>query len=92
MVIYNLGEKDIQSARVVLASFGIFAANMGDIDAMGIPDPEEHSRHIEDWKSNDGKTEYKAYCPIDASQNTCQNDLNPLTQHQGGKFWTKPNS
>jgi hypothetical protein len=25
-------------------------------------------------------------------QNTCQNDLNLLTQHQGGKFWPKPNS
>jgi hypothetical protein len=23
---------------------------------------------------------------------TGQNDLNPFTQHQGGKFWTKPNS
>jgi hypothetical protein len=23
---------------------------------------------------------------------TGQNDLNPLTQHQGGRFWTKPNS
>ena len=21
-----------------------------------------------------------------------QNHLNPLTQHQGGRFWTKPNS
>ena len=27
-----------------------------------------------------------------SSHNTGQNHLNPLTQHQGGKFWTKPNS
>jgi hypothetical protein len=34
-------------------------------------------------------------CPeanVRPPHNTCQNDLNPLTQHQGGKFWTKPNS
>jgi hypothetical protein len=52
MVVYNLGEKDIQSVRVILASFGIFAANMLDVDAMGIPDPEGHSRNIEDWRSS----------------------------------------
>jgi hypothetical protein len=34
MVVYNLGEKDIRSVRVILASFGIFAANMRDIDAV----------------------------------------------------------
>jgi hypothetical protein len=66
MVVYNLGGKDIHIVRVILASFGIFAANMMDIDAMRIPDPEGHSRHIDDWRSGDGKTEYKAsaYCTI----------------------------
>jgi hypothetical protein len=64
MVLYNLREKGIQIVRVVLASFGIFAANMVDINAMGIPDPEGHSRHTDDWRSGDGKTESKAsaYC------------------------------
>jgi hypothetical protein len=39
---------------------------MMDIDAMGIPDPEGHHRHIDGWRSNDGKTQSKAasYCPI----------------------------
>ena len=60
MVVYNLGDEGIQSVRVILASFGIFAADMLDVDAMGIPDPEGHSRHIGDWRSDDGKTEYKA--------------------------------
>ena len=60
MVVYSLGEKDIQTVRVILASYGIFAANMMDIDAMGIPDPEGHSRHIDDWGSGDGKTESRA--------------------------------
>jgi hypothetical protein len=59
VVVYNLGEKDIQIVRVVLASF-IFAANMMDINAMGTPDPEGHSRHIDDWRSGDGKTESRA--------------------------------
>ena len=34
---------------------GIFAVNMTDIDAMGIPDPEGHHRHTDDWKSDDGR-------------------------------------
>jgi hypothetical protein len=38
MAIYNVGERGIDIVRVVLASYGIFAANMTDIDAMGIPD------------------------------------------------------
>jgi hypothetical protein len=63
---YNLGEKDIQTVRAILASYGIYAANMMDIDAMGIPGPEGHSRHIDDWRSNDGSTEPKAaaYCSV----------------------------
>jgi hypothetical protein len=47
MVAWGLGEKDIQAVRVILASYGIYAANMMDIDAMGVPGPEGHSRHIE---------------------------------------------
>ena len=31
-----------------------------DIDAVGIPDPEGHSRHTDDWRSSDGKTISKA--------------------------------
>jgi hypothetical protein len=33
---------------------------------MGIPDPEGHTRHIDDWKSNDGRKKSKAesYFPI----------------------------
>jgi hypothetical protein len=46
MAIYNVGERDIDTVRVILASFGIFAANMADIDAMGVLDPEGHTRHI----------------------------------------------
>ena len=66
MAIYNLGERDIDAVRVILASYGIFAVNMTDIDAMGIPDPEGHHRHIDDWRSNDGRRKYTAesYCPI----------------------------
>jgi hypothetical protein len=66
MVVYSLGEKDIRAVRVILASSGIFAANMMDIDAMGISGPEGHSRHIDDWRSNDGRTEPRAaaYCPV----------------------------
>jgi hypothetical protein len=61
MVVYNLGEKDIQAVRVILASYGIYAANMMDIDAMGSTSgPEGHSRHTDDWRSNDGRTEPKA--------------------------------
>jgi hypothetical protein len=51
MAIYNVGERDIGTVRVILASFGIFAADMADIDAMGIPDPEGHTRHVDDWRS-----------------------------------------
>jgi hypothetical protein len=59
MVVWNFGEKDIKAIRVVLAAHGIYAADMTDIDAMGISDPEGHYRHIDDWKSNDGRTECK---------------------------------
>jgi hypothetical protein len=50
---------------VILASEGIYAANLMDIDAMGVPDPE-HSCHVDDWGSNDGRTQSKAesYCPV----------------------------
>jgi hypothetical protein len=44
VVVYNLGGKGIQVVRVVLASLGIFVADMMDIDAVVIPDPEGHSR------------------------------------------------
>jgi hypothetical protein len=44
MVVYSLGEKDIQTVRVILASYGICAANMMDLDAMGISNPEGHSQ------------------------------------------------
>jgi hypothetical protein len=39
---------------------------MTDIDAMGIPGPEGHYRHIDDWRSNDGRTEPRAaaYCSV----------------------------
>jgi hypothetical protein len=39
---------------------------MTDIDAMGIPDPEGHTRHTDDWRSSDGRKKSKAesYCPI----------------------------
>ena len=66
MVVWNFGEKDIKAIRVILAAHGIYAADMMDIDAMGVPGPEGHCRHTDDWKSNDGRTEYKpgSYCPI----------------------------
>ena len=66
MVIFNVGERDISNVRVILASFGIFAIDMTDIDAMGIHDPEGHSRHIDDWRSDDGRKKSKAesYCPV----------------------------
>jgi hypothetical protein len=35
MAVYNLGDAGIGVVRVILASCGIFAANMVDIDAMG---------------------------------------------------------
>jgi hypothetical protein len=44
MAIYNVGERDIANVRVILASFGIFAVDMTDIDAMGIHDPEGHPK------------------------------------------------
>ena len=52
MVVWNFGENDIKATRVIPAAHGIYAADMADIDAMGISDPEEHYRHIDDWKSN----------------------------------------
>jgi hypothetical protein len=67
MVVWDLGEKDIQTIRVILAAHGIYAANMTDIDAMGIPGPEGHPyRHTDDWRSNDGRTEPRAaaYCSV----------------------------
>jgi hypothetical protein len=66
MVVWNFGEEDIKAIRVILAAHGIYAADMTDIDAMGVPGPEGHYRHTDEWKSNDGRTEYKpaAYCPI----------------------------
>jgi hypothetical protein len=66
MVAWNFGEQDIQTVRVILASYGIYAANMTDIDARGIPDPEGHSRHIDDWRSKDGRTDPKAaaHCSV----------------------------
>jgi hypothetical protein len=66
MAIFNVGERDIANARVILASFGIFAVDMTDIDAMGIHDPEGHHRHIDDWRSSDGrkKSKAEAYCPV----------------------------
>jgi hypothetical protein len=54
MVVWNFGEKDIKAIRVIrLAAHGIYAADMMDIDAMGVPGPEGHCRHIDDWKSNE---------------------------------------
>jgi hypothetical protein len=58
MVVWNFGEEDIKTIRVILAANGIYTADMTDIDAMGIPNPEGHYRHIDDWKSNDGRTEH----------------------------------
>jgi hypothetical protein len=60
MAIYNVGERGAGTVRVILAPFGIFAANMADIDAMGIPDPKGHTRHTDDWRSNDGRKKSKA--------------------------------
>jgi hypothetical protein len=66
MAIFNVGERDISNVRVILVSFGIFAVDMADIDAMGIHDPEGHNRHIDDWRSNDGrkKSKAEAHCPV----------------------------
>ena len=60
MVVWNHGEEDIQTIRVIPVSYGIYAANMADIDAMGVPGPEGHYRHIDDWGSSGGRTEPKA--------------------------------
>jgi hypothetical protein len=85
MVVWNFGEKDIKTIRVILAAHGIYAADMADIDAMGIPDPEGHYIHIDDWKSNDGRTGYKPgpYCPIwlhedQASSRDIAYEMDPL--------------
>jgi hypothetical protein len=85
MVVGNFGEKDIKTIRVVLAAHGIYAADMTDIDAMGIPDPDGHYRHTDDWKSNDRRTEYKpaAHCPIwvhedQASSRNTAYEVDPL--------------
>jgi hypothetical protein len=55
MAIYNVGERDIGTVSVILASFGILAANMTDIDAMGIPDAEG-----DPTTSSDGRKKYRA--------------------------------
>jgi hypothetical protein len=85
MVVWNFGEKDIKTIRVIPAAHGIYAADMADIDAMGIPDPEGHYRHTDDWKSNDGRTGYKpgSYCPIwlhedQASSRNITHEVDPL--------------
>jgi hypothetical protein len=57
MTAYSIGEEDIQIVRTALAANGIYAANVVDIDAMGIPDPEGHSRHVDDRGSDDGRTQ-----------------------------------
>ena len=44
MVVWNFGEKDIKTIRVILAANGIYAVDMTDIDAMGIPDPGGYCR------------------------------------------------
>ena len=66
LVVWNFGEKDIKTIRVILAANGIYAVDMTDIDAMGIPDPGGYCRHIDDWKSNDGREARKpgAHCSI----------------------------
>jgi hypothetical protein len=81
MVVYNLGEKGIQIVRMILASFGIFAANA----MMDIPPEEGHSRHTGDCRSDDGKTEYKAsaHCTIwvfedQASHRNITYEIDPL--------------
>jgi hypothetical protein len=38
MVVWNFGENDIKATRVIPAAHGIYAADMADIDAMGVPD------------------------------------------------------
>jgi hypothetical protein len=58
-VVWNFGEKDIKTTRVIPEAHGIYAADMTDIDAMGVPGPEGHYGHIDDWRSNDGRTENK---------------------------------
>jgi hypothetical protein len=66
MAVCSLGEREFEILWVVLAAEGIYVANMVDIDAMGVPDPEGHSRHAGDWESGDGKAHNRAesYCPI----------------------------
>jgi hypothetical protein len=59
LVVWNFGEKGIKTIRVVLAANGIYAVDMTDIDAMGIPDPGGYCRHTDDWKSNDGREAHK---------------------------------
>ena len=68
---------------VLGASFGIYAANMMDIDAMEIPDPEGHSRHTDDRRSDDGKTEYKAsaYCTVRAQSGFLRTRCHKGTLH-----------
>jgi hypothetical protein len=85
MVVWNFGGNAIKAIRVIPAAHGIYAADMADIDAMGVPGPEGHYRHTDDWKSNDGRTEYKpaAYCSIwvyedQASSRNIAHEMDPL--------------
>jgi hypothetical protein len=84
-VVWNFGEEDMKATRVILAANGIYAVDMTDIDAMGIPDPEGYPRHTDDWKSNDGREAYKPgpYCPIwlhedQASSRNITYEMDPL--------------
>jgi hypothetical protein len=70
---------------VILASYGIYAANIMGIDAVGISGPEGHSRHTDDWGSNDGRTEPKAaaHCSVwvyedQASHRNITYEMGPL--------------
>ena len=85
LVVWNFGEEDMKATRVILAANGIYAVDMTDIDAMGIPDPEGHPKHIDDWKSNDGREAHKPgpYCPIwlhedQASSRNITYEMDPL--------------
>ena len=85
LVVWNFGEKDLKTIRVILAANGIYAIDMTDIDAMGIPDPGGYCRHIDDWKSNDGREARKpgAYCSIwlhedQASSRDIAYEMDPL--------------
>ena len=70
---------------MILAANRIYAVDMADIDAMGIPDPGGYCRHIDDWKSNDGREARKpgAHCSIwlhedQASSRNIAHEMDPL--------------